>query len=72
MVADMMLRMRRELDIEEEAKVPEIDDLILVDRHTDMVTPMCTQYTYEGLIDEMYSIKHGLSIYNIYYIIVFL
>ena len=55
----MMLRMRRELDIEEEAKVPEIDDLIIIDRDVDMITPMCTQYTYEGLIDEMFSIKYG-------------
>ena len=55
----MMLRMRRELDIEEEAKVPEIDNLVLIDRHVDMITPMCTQLTYEGLIDEMFGIKYG-------------
>lgn len=59
LVADMMLRMRRELDTDEEAKVPEIDTLILIDREVDMVTPMCTQLTYEGLIDEFFHIKHG-------------
>ena len=59
MVADMMLRMRRELDMDEEAKVPEIDNLVLIDRSVDMVTPMCTQLTYEGLIDEFFHIKYG-------------
>ncbi len=31
----------------------QIDMLILIDRDTDMMTPMCTQLTYEGLIDEV-------------------
>ncbi len=25
-----------------------------------MVTPMCTQLTYEGLIDEVFGIKNGV------------
>ncbi|CAH8381613.1 unnamed protein product [Eruca vesicaria subsp. sativa] len=31
---------------------PEIDTLIMLDREVDMVTPMCTQLTYEGLLNE--------------------
>lgn len=57
-VADMLFRMRRETD-NEEPKSPEIDTLILIDRQVDMVTPMCTQLTYEGLIDEVFTIHNG-------------
>ncbi|ORX57239.1 vacuolar protein sorting-associated protein 33A-like protein [Piromyces finnis] len=35
----------------------EIDSLIILDRSVDLITPMCTQLTYEGLIDEVYGIK---------------
>ena len=36
-----------------------IDEMVLLDREIDMVTPMCTQLTYEGLIDETLQIKNG-------------
>ncbi|CAH7688814.1 vacuolar protein sorting-associated protein 33A [Phakopsora pachyrhizi] len=36
-----------------------IDSLIILDRHLDMVTPMCTQLTYEGLLDELIGIEHA-------------
>lgn len=36
-----------------------IDTMIVLDRQLDMVTPMCTQLTYEGLLDEVFGIKHG-------------
>jgi vacuolar protein sorting-associated protein 33A len=39
--------------------VSKIDRLILIDREVDMVTPMVTQITYEGLIDEVTGIKCG-------------
>lgn len=38
-----------------------IDSLIIIDRATDWVTPMCTQLTYEGLLDEFIGINHGMS-----------
>jgi len=38
----------------------QIDTLVLLDRGVDMVSPMCTQLTYEGLIDEMLGINNGL------------
>ncbi len=34
-------------------------DLFLIDRRIDLVTPMCTQLTYEGLIDEALGVKYG-------------
>ena len=46
----MMLRMRKEIGPDELSATPEIDQLILIDREVDMVTPMCTQLTYEGLL----------------------
>lgn len=36
-----------------------LDELILLDRSLDLVTPMCTQLTYEGLMDETLHIRNG-------------
>uniref|UniRef100_A0A0E0IU23 Uncharacterized protein n=1 Tax=Oryza nivara TaxID=4536 RepID=A0A0E0IU23_ORYNI len=38
---------------------PEINTVILLDREVDLVTPMCSQLTYEGLLDEMLQINNG-------------
>eukprot|EP01090_Pellita_catalonica_P017405 TRINITY_DN5247_c0_g1_i1.p1 TRINITY_DN5247_c0_g1~~TRINITY_DN5247_c0_g1_i1.p1 ORF type:complete len:594 (-),score=95.78 TRINITY_DN5247_c0_g1_i1:73-1854(-) len=59
-VLDMMLRMRRETGGKEAAISPEIDTLILIDRDVDLITPMCTQLTYEGLIDELMGVENGM------------
>lgn len=34
------------------------DSLIVIDRRVDMITPLLTQLTYEGLIDELLGIKN--------------
>ncbi|KAI3910315.1 hypothetical protein MKW92_030311 [Papaver armeniacum] len=39
--------------------IPEINTLILLDREVDMVTPMCVQLTYEGLMDEILRVSNG-------------
>ncbi|PFH52295.1 hypothetical protein AMATHDRAFT_46418 [Amanita thiersii Skay4041] len=36
-----------------------IDCLVILDRRVDMITPLLTQLTYEGLIDEVFTIKHS-------------
>nr|XP_014289619.1 vacuolar protein sorting-associated protein 33A isoform X2 [Halyomorpha halys] len=36
----------------------QIDHLILLDRTVDLLTPLATQLTYEGLIDELFEIKN--------------
>jgi hypothetical protein len=68
----MLLRMRREQSITDQvspstsAKTPSllnsisnhIDQFIIIDRNVDLVTPLCTELTYEGLIDETIGIKH--------------
>ena len=33
--------------------------MVLLDREVDCVTPMCTQLTFEGLVDETLGIKNG-------------
>ncbi|XP_066290958.1 vacuolar protein sorting-associated protein 33A-like [Branchiostoma lanceolatum] len=57
-VADMMLRMRRELAGTEPQITPQIDCLLLLDRTVDLMTPLPTQLTYEGLIDEIFGINN--------------
>ncbi|KAL1931765.1 hypothetical protein VTP01DRAFT_9909 [Rhizomucor pusillus] len=71
-LADMLLRMRREQAIVDEvsshtsSRNPSflntisnhIDQFIIIDRNIDIVTPLCTQLTYEGLIDETMGIQH--------------
>ncbi|KAM0788120.1 hypothetical protein ACM66B_001286 [Microbotryomycetes sp. NB124-2] len=36
-----------------------IDSMIVLDRTVDLVSPLCTQLTYEGLIDEVIGIKNS-------------
>eukprot|EP01125_Pyxidicula_operculata_P012138 TRINITY_DN3985_c0_g1_i5.p1 TRINITY_DN3985_c0_g1~~TRINITY_DN3985_c0_g1_i5.p1 ORF type:complete len:613 (+),score=91.35 TRINITY_DN3985_c0_g1_i5:3199-5037(+) len=55
-VVEHMFKMRKAKAAEEPRIVPEIDYLIMIDRDVDMITPLCTQLTYEGLIDEVFSI----------------
>lgn len=68
----MLLRMRREQSVTDQvspttsAKTPSllntisnhIDQFIIIDRNVDLVTPLCTELTYEGLVDETIGIKH--------------
>ncbi|KAG2183749.1 hypothetical protein INT43_006760 [Umbelopsis isabellina] len=72
-LADMLIRMRREQSVVDEVssstmrKNPSllnslsshIDQLVIIDRNVDLYTPLCTQLTYEGLIDEIFGIKHS-------------
>lgn len=39
-----------------------MDSLIILDRKVDMISPLLTQLTYEGLIDEMVGIKNCTSL----------
>ena len=38
---------------------PEIGSLLIVDREVDMITPMMTQLSFEGAVDEVYGITNG-------------
>jgi hypothetical protein len=56
----MMLRMRNEMRASEaQVDVPAISQLILIDRASDLVTPMPTMLTYEGLVDEYFGIQNS-------------
>ena len=64
---ELLLRMRSEAAADENAATSRrgmmpsasIESLIIIDREVDMVTPLLTQLTYEGLIDEMFGIKNN-------------
>lgn len=69
-LADLLLRMRKELDAEESSGLADpsargllpssdIENLIIIDREVDFGTPLLTQLTYEGLIDEYVGIKNN-------------
>ena len=53
--------LKKLLENEEEVNPCETEDQILaavfIDRSVDFITPLCTQYTYEGMIDELIGIK---------------
>lgn len=55
----MMLRMKREFAGIQNQILPVFDTLLLLDRNIDLLTPLATQLTYEGLIDEIYGITNG-------------
>lgn len=56
--------MRREMPPNHEPQItPKIDNLILIDRSVDNLTPMMIQLTYEGLVDEYLGIKYSLLIH---------
>ena len=56
---DYLLNLRRERPDAEFPAVCEIDTLLLLDREVDLVTPVATQLTYEGLIDEVFGIHNS-------------
>ncbi|KAK7279613.1 hypothetical protein RJT34_24668 [Clitoria ternatea] len=59
-IADILNRMQAEEPVNStDMVVPEINTLILLDREVDMVTPLCSQLTYEGLLDEFLHINNG-------------
>ncbi|KAM0252058.1 hypothetical protein ACHAP5_001383 [Fusarium lateritium] len=67
-VADLLSRMRQELlageDTAEANKIgltPSTtnESVIIIDREVDFVTPLLTQLTYEGLIDEVFEIHNN-------------
>ncbi|KAF4044330.1 Sec1 family [Phytophthora infestans] len=61
-IYQMMAHFRREQEVAGNpigVLDPEIDTVVLMDRNVDLVTPMCSPMTYEGLLDEILGITHG-------------
>jgi hypothetical protein len=64
-VKDMLIKMRKENPVPlNPASNSHIHRAILIDREVDPITPMVTQITFEGLIDEVTGIKHGSVAYT--------
>ena len=61
------MRKKREAADSENQVSPQIDTLLLIDRNVDLLTPLFTQLTYEGLIDELYGIHHSKSCRHLKY-----
>ena len=60
-VNTMIQRMRKEGAAHEKPLTPRIENLVLIDRRVDLITPLSTQLTYEGLIDELFGIKNNTA-----------
>jgi len=72
-LCDILLRMRKEAMSDEgsgdvdgigplaapDDVPPEIGNLVIIDREVDMVTPMMTQLSFEGAIDEVFGISNS-------------
>ncbi|KAK0617938.1 Sec1-like protein [Bombardia bombarda] len=67
-IAELLSRMRQEIlageDVNETDKVgltpsTTTESVIIIDREVDFVTPLLTQLTYEGLIDEVFGIQNN-------------
>lgn len=60
-VWELVTRLQREKNTAKTLKSNQastIDQILLIDRSVDLVTPLATQLTYEGLIDEIFSINN--------------
>lgn len=44
---------------EKVSATPSVQHVILLDRQLDVITPLATQLTYEGLIDEMFGLNNS-------------
>eukprot|EP00039_Didymoeca_costata_P027247 m.17967 g.17967 ORF g.17967 m.17967 type:complete len:609 (+) comp6153_c0_seq1:147-1973(+) len=58
-VKDILLQKRKELGTPITVH-PAIESLIIIDRAVDLITPLCSQLTYEGFIDELFGIANNL------------
>ena len=64
-LADMLLRMHQENIIDSRtahygvSQSQSIESLVIIDREADFISPLMTQLTYEGLIDEKFGIKNS-------------
>ncbi|KAK9373793.1 Sec1-like protein [Lipomyces chichibuensis] len=64
-LCDLLLRMRQESQASSEqaewakGDTTAFEQLVIIERSTDMVTPLMTQLTYEGLIDEVFGISNS-------------
>jgi hypothetical protein len=58
-VIDLLKRLRAEQGQQTEVTSSGIDHLLLIDRGVDLLSPLATQLTYEGLIDEVFGVNNS-------------
>lgn len=59
-VWDMLQRLKTAYKIKDEGfEGHQISELIMIDRSVDLVTPLCSQMTYEGMLDDVLRIRNG-------------
>ncbi|KAI9662365.1 MAG: hypothetical protein M1821_008532 [Bathelium mastoideum] len=68
-LTDLLVRMRTEASVESSSsnttnsplskRSTTIEDVIVIDRSIDLATPLLTQLTYEGLLDEVFTITNN-------------
>ncbi|CAK8675606.1 unnamed protein product [Clavelina lepadiformis] len=58
-VDELVKTLTSEFDEKKSPLQHQIGHLILLDRDVDYVTPLCSQVTYEGLLDDIFEIKCG-------------
>ncbi|KAJ8968096.1 hypothetical protein NQ314_002467 [Rhamnusium bicolor] len=61
---ELVVRLQREKNNIEEPKSNQpscIDQILLIDRCVDLISPLATQLTYEGLIDEIFGINNSTA-----------
>lgn len=63
-VWDLVVRLQRENNTTDHSKEPQnscIDQILLIDRSVDLISPLATQLTYEGLIDEIFGLNNNTA-----------
>ena len=67
MVWEMYARLKENRGINDSIprrRGPGISEVILFDRSCDWITPMCSQLTYEGMLDDVFTIHSGFVEFN--------
>uniref|UniRef100_S4RFL9 VPS33B late endosome and lysosome associated n=1 Tax=Petromyzon marinus TaxID=7757 RepID=S4RFL9_PETMA len=60
MVYELMELLSNEANVRRSSTTnSEMGDLFLIDRDVDLITPLCSQVTFEGLLDDIFGIKCG-------------
>lgn len=60
LVCDLLLKHRKlHPSSRTTSQTAQIHQLVLIDRRIDLLTPLLTQLTYEGLLDELFGVNHG-------------
>ena len=63
-VRSLMKSMMSQTGTSSSSQTSQIDSLIIFDRAVDVVTPLCSQSTFEGLADEIFGVNFGITFFD--------